>query len=103
VAKKLARRRRRKVTPEEAKLAHKQLTALLAQELPNQGMKLGLSKWRQRRLESEKFAAKQYAKWQAAGGEEGTGKPFVEWLKSVDWKAVIEFIMKLVATFGAVA
>lgn len=96
-------RRRRKLTAEEKKLAHKQMTALLAQELPNQGMKLGLAKWRQRRLESEKFAEKQYLKWLAAGGEEGTGKPFIEWVKSVNWKAVIEFIMTLVATFGAIA
>lgn len=103
MAKKLARRRRRKVTPEEAKLAHKQLTALAAQELPKQGMKLGLAKWRQRRAESEKFAAKKYGQWLAAGGEEGTGKPFIEWIKSVDWKAFIEFIFGLVAKVGAVA
>lgn len=103
MAKRLARPRRRKVTPEEAKLAHKQLTAALAEELPKQGMSLGLRHWRKRRGESEKFAARQYAKYLAAGGEEGTGKPFIEWLKSVDWAKVIEFVMKLVATFGAVA
>lgn len=101
MAKKLFRRR--KVTPAEAKQAHKELTAALAQELPSQGMGLGLRHWRKRRAESEGFAAKQYARYLAAGGEEGTGKPFIEWLKSVDWAKVIEFVMKLVATFGAVA
>lgn len=95
--------RRRKVTPAEAKQAHKELTAALAAELPQRGMSLGLRHWRKWRLESERFAGRQYAKYLAAGGEEGTGKPFIEWLKSVDWKAVIEFVMKLVATFGAVA
>lgn len=101
VAKKFPRRR--KVTPEEAKLAHKQLTAALAQELPKQGMGLGLRHWRKQRGESERFASRMYAKYLAAGGEEGTGKPFIEWLKSVDWAKVLEFVMKLVATFGAIA
>ena len=95
--------RRRKVTPAEAKQAHKDLTAALAQELPKQGLGLGLRHWRKQRGESERFASRMYAKYLAAGGEEGTGKPFVDWLKSVDWAKVLEFVMKLVATLGAVA
>lgn len=95
--------RRRKVTPAEAKQAHKELTAALAQELPKQGLGLGLRHWRKQRGESERFASRMYAKYLAAGGEEGTGKPFIDWLKSVDWAKVLEFVMKLVATFGAVA
>lgn len=85
----------RKLSAEE-KAAHKQLTALLAEELPKQGMKRGLTRFRQRRAESERFAAKQWAKYQAEGGEEGTGKPFLEWLKA-NLPAILAFIMTLFA------
>ena len=86
----------RKYTAEE-KAAHKQLESLLAAELPAMGMKRGLTRFRQRRGQSERFAAKMWAQYQAEGGEEGTGKPFLEWLKSLNWPAIIAFIMTLFA------
>lgn len=74
-----------------------ELTALLADELPRQGMRRGLARWRSRRAQSERFIARMYAKYQAEGAEAGTGKPFIEWLKSLNWAAIIAFIFTLFA------
>lgn len=88
-------KRIRKLSAEE-KAAHKTLSALLAEELPARGMKRGLTRFRQRRAESERFASKMWAKYQAEGGEEGTGKPWIEWLKA-NLPTIIAFIMSLFA------
>lgn len=85
----------RKLSAEEL-AAHKTVSTLLAAELPSRGMKRGLARWRSRRAESERFSAKMWAKYQAEGGEEGTGKPFLEWLKA-NLPAIIAFIMTLFA------
>ncbi len=80
----------------EEKAAHKQVTALLQQELPPRGLKRGLARFRQRRAESERFSAKLWKQYQAEGGEEGTGKPFWEWLKA-NLPTILAFIMTLFA------
>ncbi len=83
----------RKLSADE-QAAYKQLVAVLAAELPPRGLKRGLTRFKQRRAQSERFAAKLWAQYQAEGGEEGTGKPFWEWLKA-NLPTILAFIMSL--------
>jgi hypothetical protein len=84
------------LTAVERKAAHKAVSQVVATELPKRGLKRGAGRFRQRRAESERFSTRMYQKYLAEGGEEGTGKPFVDWLLK-NLPTIIEFIMKLFA------
>ena len=86
----------RRITAAEAKQAYKDLSTVVAKELPKRGLKRGVGRFRRERAKGERFASRQYAKYLAEGGEEGTGKPFLDWLVA-NLPAIIEFIMKLFA------
>jgi hypothetical protein len=85
-----------KLSTAQVKAAHKAVSQVIATELPKRGMKRGLTRFRQRRAESERFSSRMYQKYLAEGGEEGTGKPFLDWLVK-NLPTIIEFIMKLFA------
>jgi hypothetical protein len=73
----------KRITAAQRQQAYKDFQAVLEEQEPDVGRK-----FRRRRKHGERFAARQFARFQAEGGEEGTGKPFKEWLKN-NWKEIL--------------
>lgn len=87
---------RRRITTAQARAAHEVLLRVLAEELPKQGRNGLLAKIRERGVRGERVAGRLWSQYQAEGGKEGTGKPFVEWLKA-NWPAILSLLLSLFA------
>lgn len=86
----------KRITNAEAKAAHGVLLKLLETELPSKGRRGLLAKIRARGAAGERMAGRLFAQYQAEGGEEGTGKPFLEWLKA-NWPTILSLLLSLFA------
>lgn len=78
----------KRLTAAQKQQAYADFQAVLDEREPEAGRKL-----RRRRRHGERFAARQFAAYQEAGGEEGTGKPFKEWLKA-NWKSILAQLLQ---------
>lgn len=78
----------KRLTAAQKQQAYADFQAVLEEREPEAGRKL-----RRRRRHGERFAARQFAAYQEAGGEEGTGKPFKEWLKA-NWKSILAQLLQ---------
>lgn len=87
---------RPRVTTAQARAAQEVLLKVLAEELPKQGRNGLLARIRERGVRSERVAGRLWAQYKAEGGEEGTGKPFVEWLKA-NWPTILSLLLSLFA------
>ncbi len=73
----------KRLTAAQKQQAFADFQAVLDEQDPKSGRAL-----RRCRRHGERFAARQFAAYQEAGGEEGTGLDFKAWLKA-NWKSVL--------------
>lgn len=78
----------KRLTAAQKQQAYADFQAVLEEQEPDVGRK-----FRRRRNHGERFAARQFARYQAEGGEEGTGKPFKKWLKA-NWKQILAQLLQ---------
>ncbi len=87
----------KRITAAQRQQAHKDFQAVLEEKEPGRGRR-----FRGRRAEA--FSSRQYAKYMAEGGEEGTGLTFKDWLKQ-NWASILSQLLAILLpllTKGAV-
>jgi hypothetical protein len=87
----------KRITAAQKQQALKDFRAVLDEKEPGRGRR-----FKGRRAEA--FSARQYAKYQAEGGEEGTGQTFKEWLRD-NWASILSQLLAILLpllTKGAV-
>lgn len=77
----------KRITAAQRKQAHKDFQAVLEEKEPKRGRR-----FKGRRAEA--FSARQFAKFQEAGGEDGTGQTFKEWLKD-NWASILSQLLAI--------